>query len=181
MREKLLFWMGSRFPAEERNEHAAWVMESPDRLEMLWDIFETAEPPVPQRVAWTLDKVFDTNTAILQPYVGRLAGRLNALKHDGEKRSAMRILAGLILPEEVIGPLFEVAFTWFENPLVAVAIRVHCMQVLYNISEKEPELKRELLIAFQAHYADGSPAYKARARKLIKKLSRETGILLPAN
>ena len=72
-----------------------------------------------------------------------------------------------------IGDLLEHLFPLLEDPQTPIAIRVHAMQILYNISNIEPDLKRELLLVIQVHANTGGPGFANRAGKLIPKLRRE--------
>lgn len=62
-------------------------------------------------------------------------------------------------------------FTTAEEP---IAVRVHAMQILYNISETEPDFKPELIhiIEHELEY-HSSAGIKSRGGKLLKKLRKE--------
>jgi hypothetical protein len=55
-----------------------------------------------------------------------------------------------------------------------LAVRVHAMQILYNISEKEPDLKPEILAIFE-HVMENhsSPGIISRGKKLVQKLRKQ--------
>ena len=62
-------------------------------------------------------------------------------------------------------------FTSAKEP---IANRVHAMQILYNISDEEPELKPELLeiIQHEIEYHP-TPGIRSRGTKLAKKLQKQ--------
>ena len=59
----------------------------------------------------------------------------------------------------------------FTNAAEPVAVRVHAMQILYNIAQKEPDFSGELieLIENEMEY-HGSAGLASRGKKLLKKL-----------
>ena len=60
------------------------------------------------------------------------------------------------------------------NPKEALAIKVHSMQIMYNISETEKDLKPELASIIEYQYDLNSVGFKSRADKLLKKLYKQT-------
>jgi hypothetical protein len=80
-------------------------------------------------------------------------------------------LKGIRLPETCdIEPLVEKTFDWLINQKSSIALRVYSMNVLFNLSQKEPWIKEELKaeITFLLH--DGSAAIQSRRRAILKKI-----------
>jgi predicted nucleic acid-binding OB-fold protein len=59
----------------------------------------------------------------------------------------------------------------FTNAAEDIAVRVHAMQILFNIARKEPDFAGELieLIEHEMEY-HGSAGISSRGRKLLKRL-----------
>jgi hypothetical protein len=55
----------------------------------------------------------------------------------------------------------------------AAAIKVHAMQILYDISQKEPDLKPEVISAIELAIQEGTTGVKNRGRRMLKKLYKE--------
>jgi hypothetical protein len=144
-----------------------------DRFEIAWDIFCNEEPPLPARMAWVMDVVTERHPSLAARYATSLAARLPHLRHPAEQRAATKILARTELPPESIGDLLVVLFDWLENPAMPLAVRANSMQLLYQISQLEPDLKQELCTVIEVQMQTGAPAILARGRMLLKKLRKE--------
>ena len=78
-----------------------------------------------------------------------------------------------ILDEIRFGKLVEFCFKLLGSPSAEIAHRVLAMQVLYSISNQISEFKDELKALIELHYEEGSAAFKATARQILKKLIQE--------
>lgn len=168
--ETLILSEHSRVCTEEA---AAMVGGDADRFAIAWDIFCNGAPPLPQRIAWVLDLVTEAHPSLAARYVGSIAARLPYMHHPAEARAATKILARSPLPQESLGDLLILLFEWLEDPQVPIAIRCNAMQVLYNITEKEPDLKRELLLVIQGQMAEGGPGVLSRGKRLSARLQAD--------
>jgi hypothetical protein len=144
-----------------------------DKFAVAWYIFCTGEPPLPQRIAWVIDLVTAAHPALAAQYVGSFVARLPYLVHPAEMRAVTKVLARTILPKEVLGDVVVTLFPWVENPQIPIAVRVYAMQVLYNVSNIEPDLKRELAMVMEAQALEGGPGIRSRVKKLLPKLRKE--------
>ncbi|MFN8396724.1 MAG: hypothetical protein U0176_19015 [Bacteroidia bacterium] len=144
-----------------------------DRFEVAWEIFCNGEPPLPQRMAWAMSMLMDEHPSLAIKYGATIAARIPYMSHPAELRMALRTLANNQVPLTAVGDLLQHLFPLLEDPQTPIAIRVHAMQILYNISNIEPDFKRELLLVIEAHTDTGGPGFANRAGKLIPKLRRE--------
>lgn len=96
---------------------------------------------------------------------------LVAPPHPAVARNLLRSLVELPeYPEEQAGILATVAFDYLNNPNTTVAVQVHSMQILFNLSGTYPELGQELREVLEAGIENGSPGYRNRAEKLLNRL-----------
>lgn len=144
-----------------------------DKFEMAWDIFCNGAPPLPQRMAWVIAIVTDAHPALAARYAASFAARIPYMSHPAELRATLRLLERVILPKESIGDLLNHLFPILSDPQVPVAIRVPAMQILYNISKLEPDLKRELALVIEMQMPECSAGFRSRANKLLPKLHAE--------
>lgn len=148
-----------------------------DRFEVAWEIFCTGEPPLPQRLAWAMSMLMDAHPSLAAKYAATIAARIPYMAHPAELRFALRTLANTQIPPTAVGDLLMHLFPLLEDPQTPIAIRVHSMQILYILSNREPDLKRELLLIIETHAPTGGPGFQSRARKLIPKLRQEVRIM----
>ena len=144
-----------------------------DRFAAAWDIFCNGQPPLPQKMAWVLDVVTQLHPSHAARYVRSIAARLPYLQHPAERRAAAKILARTILPPETLGELADILFKWLTDPNMPITVRCSAMQVLYNITKLEPELKPELAMVIEVQMQYGSSGIVSRGRKLLGKLASE--------
>jgi hypothetical protein len=171
--ETLDEFLSTRFGKEARDGCAVWALESPEHLDAIWKRFIKGVDQHPALAAWVLDKVCDLDREQLRSYLPELIARLDSFQTDWERRSSMRMLAAFKkYPSKNLGHLLDIAIEWFANPQVAIAIRVHSMQVAYNISLVEPDIKQELAQILEIHLDELSSGFKSRASKLLKKLRK---------
>jgi len=83
---------------------------------------------------------------------------------NGKRISIHRLLPAIA----IIGTTFE----WMVYPQTPVAVKVNCMDVLYNLKEIDGWIADELRAQIEFQLKDGSAALQSRGRKVLKKLSR---------
>ena len=107
-----------------------------------------------------------------KPFLPRLINNLDRFHHDGLKRHSLRILSRHKIPDNQKVIVIDFCFkmlTLFE----AAAIKVHAMQILYNLSQEESDLKPELISAIEQAVVEGTTGVKNRGHRMLKKLYKE--------
>ena len=92
--------------------------------------------------------------------------------HDAVVRNSMRILSSQDVPERLQGYLLEICFDFLMSTKVPVAIKVHAMQVIFNISQNEPDLLNELRMVIEEQMPYGTTGFKSRGRKILKRIGK---------
>ncbi|MEM0997129.1 MAG: hypothetical protein AAGN35_08620 [Bacteroidota bacterium] len=158
---------------EFRDTVADWALQEPERLEEVFRLYLGNFDQVSKRAGWVLEKATDLAGQRMEPYLSRVIGHLEQMETDWERRSAVRMLAMCPrYPENNLGFLLDLVLEWLNRPEETVAIRVHCMQIAFNIAQLEPDVRPELVSILESHYEDGSAGFKNRAGKLLKKLRK---------
>jgi hypothetical protein len=168
------------------------LLESWDNLALLLNEFQSTTEHVPElmnlaihsphpnswRALYLADKLHESNPEIIQPYLNEMVEKLKTEQHHGKKRHFLKLISQNNIPERFFGFLIEYCLNTFTSGKEPVANRVHAMQILYNISESEPDLKQELLITIQQEIElHPSPGIRSRGKKLLKKLQKQLGTL----
>jgi len=126
------------------------------------------------RALYIVDKLNDSHPDWIKPYVPKMIERLKTENHHGKKRHLLKLISQNEIHAENSGFLVEYCLGVFTSSGEPVANRVHAMQVLYNISESEPDLKPELLeIIRQEIEFHPTPGIRSRGTKLAKKLFQQ--------
>lgn len=140
------------------------------RFAELMDLFFEGNNRIVQRSSWVVSHVADRHIHLLHPYIEKMVDNLNNPVHVAVKRNTVRIFQDINIPDELLGKVADRCFTYLDDPKEAVAVRAFSMTVLYNICQKEPELKNELRLVIEEHIEYGSPGFKSRGKKILKKL-----------
>ena len=147
------------------------IIQKPVLFEELFLVFTRNEEPVSRRAAWVIDTVAEKFPELIAPHIGQIIDILPKFNHDGLKRHSLRILARSPLPEgDRMGKLITLCFDWLLSPKEAVAAKVYCMEILFRISQIEPELKKELADSIEWRLNEETPGFRNRGQKLLKKL-----------
>ena len=152
---------------------ANYIGTDPGRFDQLLSIFFSKEGPFDQRAAYSLDLILREYPEMARPHLEAMVAVLNEEVHDAVKRAVVRLLQFVEIPDQLMGDLMDHCYGILENPNEAIALRVFSMTILYNISKKEPDLKRELKLMIEAHLPYGSSGFKNRGKKILKKLDKE--------
>ena len=71
-----------------------------------------------------------------------------------------------------MGQLVDLCFERMLSGTVPVAIKVHCMEILFNIVKAEPDLKGELRLAIESRMNQETAGFRSRGRKILKQLHK---------
>lgn len=150
------------------------IFQRPELFGELMNIYLHGNDPANRRAAWVADTVSEKQPELISPYLDQIAHALPAFSHDGLKRHALRMLARSPLPkEEFLGSVINICFEWLTSALVPAAPKVYCMELLYRISENEPDLKKELADSIEWRMHEETPGVRHRGTIILKKLYQE--------
>lgn len=123
------------------------------------------------RAAYLADKIHDDFPHLLEPYFPAIIEKLKTENNASKKRHWLKLLSMNTIEENYFPFLFDFCVDTFTSGNEAVAVRVHAMQILYNISEVEYDFKPEVaqIIEHEMLYHP-SAGISSRGRKLLKKL-----------
>jgi hypothetical protein len=161
------------FETSRRNTDlvAEIIFQKPELFEELFRVFARNVEPVSRRAAWVIDTVSEKYPEFIAPHLSDVIDLLQKFRHDGLKRHSMRILARSPLPSgNLLGELIKISFEWLLSPHEAIAAKIYCMEILYRVSQMEPDLKKELADSIEWRMTEESAGFKNRGRKMLKKL-----------
>lgn len=126
------------------------------------------------RAAWLVDKINDKNPILVHIYIPAMIKQVKVEKQHGKRRHFLKIISLHEIPEEEAGMLVDFCLEKFVTEKEPIANRVHAMQILFNISEIEPDLKPEILEIIQNELEhQTSPGIRSRGKKLVAKLQKQ--------
>lgn len=152
-----------------------WIGADPARFAELFRIFLNDEPMVVQRAAWPLSEAVIANPGLVKPFFARLIANLSIPgRHEAVRRNTIRLLEYVDIPKRFHATLLNLCFGYISDPNEKAAVKASSITVLDHLSAFYPEIKNELLIVLTDRFNNESPAYKARARRVLSKLRRST-------
>jgi hypothetical protein len=156
---------------ENLNVIVRHISDHPEHLEMLVKIALDDNQSENYRAVWIVEKMHDLHPELVLPYFPAMTRFLMTTQNSGKKRHLLKLLSLHPIPEENIALLLNFCINVFSNATEEIAVRVHAMQILFNITLKEPDFTGEL-IGLIEHEIElhGSPGISSRGGKLLKKL-----------
>lgn len=150
------------------------ISESPADFPTLMQVGLYSKNPNSWRAIYLADRIHDLHPEWLEPYLPKIIEQLKVEKHHGKLRHFLKLVSMNPIPEKYFGFLLDHCLSTFTSDKEPIANRVHAMQILFNISESEPELKPELLEIIQQEMEHHpTPGIRSRGGKLVRKLQRQ--------
>lgn len=163
--------------AELSKRNTDYIASVVDRDENLFrelvDLVLTNEEYVSGRAAWVIETIWLKYPEMIDPHINDMIDFLPKSKYDNQKRHFLKILSTRDIKEfdeSHLGILIDCCFTWLEDPVYPTAVKMFSMQIIYNFVEVEPILASELIAIIENQFEDGTPGFRNRGEKLLKKL-----------
>lgn len=150
-------------------EKTQTISTNPQLIRELLELTNSSDSKVAWRSAYLLDKIHDDNPENITPLLDAIIQKVTHTQNFSIKRHFLRILTQHDLHKKVSGSFINACFKWIHAQNVKVAVKVHAMQLLYNLSLYYPELKQELQATLQELPTSISPGIKNRAQNLLSK------------
>ncbi|MEH6307049.1 hypothetical protein RYH73_15480 [Olivibacter sp. CPCC 100613] len=141
------------------------------------------------RAAWILEFAEGKSPERFAPLLVGFIEQLPQQHHTGCQRIFTKILMDYthkrakIVREEAFNELtighkerlVELIFEWLIKPETPVAVRVNCIDILYNLIPLFSWIREELIAQINFYLKDGSAAMQSRGKRLLAKLQRAPG------
>ena len=149
------------------------ILNQPSLFREVFKLVILNEEPVSRRAIWAMDAISEEKPALMIPYLESLIEHFPGFKHDGLKRHSLRILSRIDIPESKEVEVLEICLRFLHSEKESIAARFFAMEVLYNLSEKEKDLKHELIATLELLSIDSSIGLRNHILKLLEKLKNE--------
>jgi len=148
---------------------AHYIGNDPEIFKQLIELLFNGAAPLPQRASWVVSTISDYNPELVRPYLKKIVSHIEKFDHSGIRRNLLRYLAAEKIPEALQGKMYDVCYRWLQSRNEPPAVKVHCMQILFNISAQELDLRKELKLIIEELTDHESSAIKSRSRQLMRK------------
>jgi hypothetical protein len=158
------------FPMKKEAELVAHrIAEEPEYVNQLWEIAISNEKHS-WRATWLMDKVYLINQDLIRPYLPQIIDMIPDLEDESKQRQLLKLISMEPLPKNISGSFINKCFDLLIASTTAVAVKVHAMQILFNFTQTEPDLKNELALIIEEQMENGTAGFCSRGKKLLKKL-----------
>lgn len=148
----------------------AYVGNNKERFKELMQLMLEGDFRVSQLAAWPMSYVVEKYPAFINPYFKKLVPLLNDTSyHPAVMRSFIRALQYTVIPEAYQGVIMDRCFSFIADPQEKAAVKAFALTVLENLSADYPEIRQELILIIQQRWDTETPAFKARAKKILSK------------
>ena len=130
---------------KNRDYIAHYIGNDKELFKKLVEIVLSCKEPLPSRASWVVTAVTDKYPELLKPYIRKVISHLEKFEHSGTRRNMLKCLSRIILPQSVEGELYDMCSRLVFSRIEPPAVKVYSMQILFNIAQKEPDLKNEVL------------------------------------
>jgi hypothetical protein len=151
------------------------AMQNRDFFNSLVKVYLSNTEPHSRKAAWAIDLCVEKDPELISPWTGEMIRMLEKFSHDGLKRHTLRMLMHVPLPQENLGTLVKICFEWLVTASESVSVKVYSMELLYRVSQQEPDLKKELADSIEWRLEEENAGFRNKGLKILKKLSREIG------
>jgi hypothetical protein len=156
-----------------KNRMIRYIGTDKTRFRQLVRIFLGNDYRLTQWAGWPLSDIVKKHPELIRPYLRPMIRSVDRPgMHEAVKRNVMRLLQFIDIPANLAGMAFDKAFRLFSDTGESIAVRVFAMQVLADVAMKEPELRNEVILLIEEGLPYGSPGYRSRASRLLKKLKK---------
>lgn len=152
---------------------AGLIFQEPGLFDKVMEIFLRDEEPVSRRAAWVVDTASEKYPGLLTPWIGKIADSLPGFTHDGMKRQSLRMLMRSEIPAEQTAKLMNLCFEYLTSSTEAVAAKVYSMEILYSLSQTEPDIRQELADSIEWRMNEETAGFRNKGMKILKKLNKE--------
>ncbi len=167
LKEKIL----SEHTKANCDETVKWIGGNQSRFDELMFLFLGDDKIITQRSGWPLSFAGIAHPKFIPKHIGKLVSNLKKKGlHDAVKRNTIRLLQEIQIPEKYQGDVMNICFDFLISPTEKPAIKAFSLTVLENLSKEHPEIKQELKTVIEDRWDYETAAFKARARKILKKL-----------
>lgn len=149
---------------------AEHIAKNPTTIKLAFEMMGNDSNKKAWKAAWVLDHVYLEKPDLINDYIDTMIMLFMQSHCDGTRRILGKLLSLNDITDRVDGNFVNTCFDMLISETVAVAVKVHAMQLLFNISQTYPELRAELKLILEEQMPNNTVAFKARAKRLLRKL-----------
>jgi hypothetical protein len=160
---------GDRRSVGESNRAASAVLAEPELIAVLFRGLDVADPVLRMRCADAIEKVTAKLPELLAPYKKKILQHLSGIEQQEVRWHVAPMLARLPLTKAEEDTVVNLLLGYTNDR--SSIVKTMSMQALADIALRSPRLLAEVTQHIKELTVIGTPAMKARGRKLLKSLA----------
>ncbi|MRH99923.1 adenylosuccinate lyase [Kriegella sp. EG-1] len=168
---------------EKRGKMSELVLMTPELIPLLLEVAFENNNHISDKAIWITEYTIKQNVTLLLPHLNIFTKNLNKITREKGIRPIAKMCEILLLDyyskKETLSKkaiknihlkrLYTACFDWLIGAH-NVAPKAHAMTCLYLLGLDYEWIHNELKLVLEQNYANGSAAYKARARMVLAKI-----------
>lgn len=150
-----------------------YIGNDQERFNELLKLFLEGSNTVTQRASWVVSYCAEQKPQMIRTHLKKIITNLKNPVHAAVKRNTLRLLQHTELPKSLLGETTNICFNLLSSTNEPVAVKVFSMTILYNITQREPDLQNELKIIIEDQLPFASPAFRSRGNKTLALLNKK--------
>ena len=148
-----------------------YVGNDKKRFRLLMEAFLSNEYRITQRAGWPLSEIAVTHPSMIGPYFAQLVKLLKQPDvHNAVLRNITRVFQVVSIPKKYHGEVMTLCFEFIGNPQTPIAVKAFSLTILENFLPEYPDIGPEMKLIIEERFADETPAFKSRAKKILRRL-----------
>ena len=148
------------------------IMMHPKRLDELISIIIENKKGSAWRAAYSLDELCSKDYSFFEKNADKLIEFVLTNPDASTQRHLCKLISKYNIKEKHQGEMLNFCTKSIFSDKVKVAVKVHCLEIFYNISVIHSELKPELELIISEVISKNTVAFSCRAKKILKKLKK---------
>ena len=162
---------GDRRSIGQVGEVVGAVQKKPDLFrDLVTGLFE-ADPVVRMRAADAMEKISRENPELLQPFKARLIGLAQQTKQQELRWHIAQMIPRIKLTSAETAKVTEIFFDYLKDKSKIVV--TFAMQALSDLAIRKTRVPARVIGAIEELTRSGSPAIKARGKKLLRQFAKD--------
>lgn len=162
--------LGNDLRTVRQNAIVVRAVKDQDSFDDLFALVFHHQRPVVMRAVDAVEKVTIHHPEYLQSHKAQLMSVLKSADHKELKWHIAQLIPRLALSEDELREVRNIFAYWALNRYESKIVRVNALQGLFDLSQKHPEVKADLLTTISAMEHDRIPSIQARIGRLRKSL-----------
>lgn len=163
---------GNRRSVGESNRAALRVLEHPELIGVLFEGVESANPVLRMRCADAIEKATASRPELLVPFKKAILNRLSKVAQQEVRWHVAPMLARLPLTKTEENAVVDLLLSYTNDR--SSIVKTMSMQALADIGLRSNRLRPEIMQHIKELAVIGTPAMKARGKKLLTALVKES-------